>query len=49
MTLDRTFAEREALNNAIVATINSASEEAWGVRCLRYEIREFPFCGALLL
>lgn len=38
MTLDRTFAERESLNSAIVAAINEASA-SWGIHCLRYEIR----------
>jgi regulator of protease activity HflC (stomatin/prohibitin superfamily) len=40
MTLDRTLAERAHLNANIVDAINSAAE-AWGIRCLRYEIREF--------
>ncbi|CAG8838227.1 32883_t:CDS:2, partial [Gigaspora margarita] len=39
MTLDRTLAERSHLNANIVDAINSASD-AWGVRCLRYEIRD---------
>lgn len=39
LTLDKTFAEREQLNAAIVEQINKASE-AWGVVCLRYEIRD---------
>ena len=39
LSLDETFAEREALNTNIVAGINKASE-AWGVECLRYEIRD---------
>ena len=39
MTLDTTFEERESLNHAIVQQINSASE-AWGIRALRYEIRD---------
>ena len=39
MTLDRTFAERESLNSAIVAAINEASA-SWGIHCLRYEIRD---------
>lgn len=33
-SLDRTFAERDALNSAIVATINSAAT-TWGISCLR--------------
>lgn len=39
MTLDKTFEEREALNAAIVYHINEAAH-AWGVECLRYEIRD---------
>merc|ERR1719161_3489029 len=39
MTLDKTFEEREALNRAIVSSINEAAR-AWGIRCLRYEIRD---------
>ncbi|KAL5005192.1 hypothetical protein ScPMuIL_018648 [Solemya velum] len=37
--LDTVFRERELLNVAIVDAINKASE-AWGIRCLRYEIRD---------
>lgn len=39
MTLDKTFAEREALNISIVEQINKATHD-WGVECLRYEIRD---------
>ncbi|GAX85177.1 hypothetical protein CEUSTIGMA_g12595.t1 [Chlamydomonas eustigma] len=39
ITLDKTFEEREALNANIVRSINEASE-AWGLQCLRYEIRD---------
>lgn len=39
ISLDKTFAGREHLNADIVKSINAASE-AWGVRCLRYEIRD---------
>ncbi|CAG8489243.1 11239_t:CDS:10 [Ambispora gerdemannii] len=39
MTLDRTLAERALLNANIVEAINSAAD-AWGIRCLRYEIRD---------
>eukprot|EP00472_Partenskyella_glossopodia_P011307 CAMPEP_0197520790 /NCGR_PEP_ID=MMETSP1318-20131121/6115_1 /TAXON_ID=552666 /ORGANISM="Partenskyella glossopodia, Strain RCC365" /LENGTH=363 /DNA_ID=CAMNT_0043072507 /DNA_START=59 /DNA_END=1150 /DNA_ORIENTATION=+ len=39
MTLDKTFEERDALNRALVSAINDAAE-AWGIRCLRYEIRD---------
>ncbi|PVU86982.1 hypothetical protein BB559_006283 [Furculomyces boomerangus] len=39
MTLDTTLAERNTLNANIVAAINAAAE-SWGIRCLRYEIRD---------
>lgn len=39
ITLDKTFAERESLNSNIVSTINDAAD-AWGIECLRYEIRD---------
>lgn len=39
MTLDKVFRERESLNISIVESINKASA-AWGISCLRYEIRD---------
>ncbi|RKP08742.1 hypothetical protein THASP1DRAFT_4171, partial [Thamnocephalis sphaerospora] len=39
MSLDRTLAERNQLNINIVRAINHAAED-WGIRCLRYEIRD---------
>ncbi|KAJ3351717.1 hypothetical protein HDU83_008744 [Entophlyctis luteolus] len=39
LTLDRTLAERTQLNHNIVNAINSAAFD-WGIRCLRYEIRD---------
>lgn len=39
ITLDKTFEEREALNVAIVQSINAAAA-AWGLQCLRYEIKD---------
>lgn len=39
ITLDKTFEERDALNHNITRTINEATE-SWGLRCLRYEIRD---------
>lgn len=38
LTLDRTFEERENLNANIVRAINEAAQ-AWGVQCMRYEIK----------
>lgn len=37
--LDKTFEEREALNQKIVSAINMASEP-WGIQVLRYEIKD---------
>ena len=37
--LDKTFSEREAINAAIVKSIDTASEP-WGVKVTRYEIRD---------
>lgn len=37
--LDKTFEERETLNARIVEAINAAAN-SWGVRCLRYEIKD---------
>lgn len=39
MSLDKVFRERDSLNISIVDAINKASE-AWGIICLRYEIRD---------
>jgi regulator of protease activity HflC (stomatin/prohibitin superfamily) len=37
--LDKTFEERESLNANIVETINEAAK-AWGILCLRFEIKD---------
>jgi len=37
--LDKTFEERETLNAKIVEAINEAAM-SWGVRCIRYEIKD---------
>lgn len=42
ISLDKVFRERENLNVSIVDSINKASE-AWGITCLRYEIRKLYF------
>jgi regulator of protease activity HflC (stomatin/prohibitin superfamily) len=39
LTLDHVLKERQVLNTNITAAINEAAQE-WGVRCLRYEIRD---------
>ncbi len=39
IALDKTFEEREQLNANIVHTINAAAV-AWGIKCMRYEIKD---------
>lgn len=39
ITLDKTFEERDTLNENIVKSINEAATD-WGLQCLRYEIRD---------
>lgn len=39
ITLDKTFEERDTLNEKIVMAINEAATD-WGLKCLRYEIRD---------
>ena len=39
LPLDKTFEERESLNAKIVEAINEAAN-SWGIRCLRYEIKD---------
>lgn len=39
LTLDKTFAERETINYNIVQAINDAAQ-VWGMKCMRYEIRD---------
>ncbi|XP_073304522.1 uncharacterized protein [Primulina huaijiensis] len=39
ITLDKTFEERDTLNDKIVIAINEAAQD-WGLKCLRYEIRD---------
>jgi regulator of protease activity HflC (stomatin/prohibitin superfamily) len=39
LELDRTFEERETLNDLIRKQVNSATEK-WGIECMRYEIKD---------
>jgi regulator of protease activity HflC (stomatin/prohibitin superfamily) len=39
IALDKTFEEREALNGKMLEAINEASL-TWGIRCIRYEIKD---------
>lgn len=46
ITLDDVFKERDQLNFKIVETINNAAV-VWGIRCLRYEIRDIQLPQAV--
>ena len=39
MTLEKTFEERDTLNQAVVRIVNETAR-AWRIECLLYEIRE---------
>lgn len=39
LTLDKTFEERETLNDNIVKAIEKEIED-WGIKALRYEIKD---------
>ena len=39
LVMDKTFEERELLNNQIVEAINEAAS-TWGIQCMRYEIKD---------
>ena len=47
LKLDKTFEEREALNTAIVASINDAAVN-WGIQCMRYEIKDIQPPASIL-
>lgn len=47
LTLDHVLKERAALNTNITTAINDAAE-AWGVKCLRYEIRDIHTPAAVM-
>ena len=38
--LDKTFEEREKINNQIVTALDKAASENWGLKVLRYEIKD---------
>ncbi|MCB1148818.1 MAG: paraslipin, partial [Chlamydiia bacterium] len=46
IALDKTFEEREQLNANIVLTINEAAA-AWGIQCMRYEIKDINMPAAI--
>ncbi len=39
MDLDKTFEERESLNQAVVAAVDEAAQN-WGIKVLRYEVKD---------
>ena len=45
--VDDMYKERETLNGAIMVRINQASE-AWGIECVRYEVRDINLPMAVL-
>ena len=47
MELDRTFEERDAINGAVVAALDEAALN-WGVKVLRYEIKDLTPPGEIL-
>lgn len=47
LKLDKTFEERDALNTAIVASINDAAVN-WGIQCMRYEIKDIQPPASIL-
>ncbi|KAH8666883.1 hypothetical protein BX600DRAFT_380797 [Xylariales sp. PMI_506] len=47
LTLDHVLKERQALNTNITTSINEAAQ-AWGVTCLRYEIRDIHAPAAVV-
>lgn len=47
LTLDHVLKERAALNANITAAINEAAAD-WGIRCLRYEIRDIHAPGPVV-
>ncbi|KAH1075295.1 hypothetical protein J1N35_027623 [Gossypium stocksii] len=48
ITLDKTFEERDTLNEKIVESINVAARD-WGLQCLRYEISEYGLANIFFL
>lgn len=46
ISLDKTFVERDTLNENIVRAINEAAKD-WGLVCLRYEIRDISLPDAV--
>lgn len=46
ISLDKTFEEREALNANILESLTQATEP-WGIKCLRYEIKDIKLSESL--
>ena len=47
MTLDRTFEEREFLNQSVVAAVDEAAQN-WGVKVLRYEVKDLQVSDEIM-
>ena len=47
MELDRTFEERDVINASVVQALDEAAQN-WGVKVLRYEIKDLPPPAAIL-
>jgi len=46
ISLDKTFEERETINANILESLSHATE-AWGIKCLRYEIKDIKLSDSL--
>ena len=47
MDLDKTFEEREALNQAVVAAVDEAAQN-WGIKVLRYEVKDIEVSAEIM-
>jgi regulator of protease activity HflC (stomatin/prohibitin superfamily) len=48
MDLDKTFEERESLNQAVVAAVDEAAQN-WGIKVLRYEVKDIEVSPDIML
>ena len=47
MDLDKTFEERETLNQAVVAAVDEAAQN-WGIKVLRYEVKDIEVSSDIM-
>ena len=47
MDLDKTFEERESLNQAVVAAVDEAAQN-WGIKVLRYEVKDIEVSNEIM-